>query len=112
MLKVSAGKPQSVQSVTWAICGWFETFATVKSVVTAVDCGDLKSTSKYGRSSVAAGCTAISQLSSLLVVVGPAAKSGAARIDARSMAGTRMAMTSRRLYARHLPNVGRIRAPG
>src|ERR1043165_7576948 len=54
-LKSTAGKPQSVQTTTCAICGRADVFTTVNSVVRAVVCGDLKSTSKYGSSSVAAG---------------------------------------------------------
>src|SRR6266545_7407224 len=95
MLKSSAGNAQSVQMTTWAICGSGETFCTVKSVCVAVVCGDLKSTSKYGRSSVAAGCTAMSQLSSLFVVVGlivdVPANVDVASIDARRTAENRMA---------------------
>ena len=41
-----AGKPQSVQRVTFAICGEAETFWTVKIVCTAEARGALKSTSK------------------------------------------------------------------
>src|SRR6266513_3170676 len=70
MLKPRAGNDQSVQSVTCTICGSGEVLTIVKIVERAVVCGDRKSTSKYGRSSVAAGCRAMSQLSSLFVVVG------------------------------------------
>src|SRR5437764_9904034 len=71
MLKSSAGNDQSVQTTTCAICGSALTFVIVKIVVRAVVCGELKSTSKYGSNSVAAGAVLMSQLSSLFVVVGP-----------------------------------------
>src|ERR1051326_749694 len=70
MGKLSAGEPRAFRGLTCAIWGRFETFWIVKSVVFALFCGDLKSTSKKGSSSVAAGWTAMSQLSSLFVVVG------------------------------------------
>src|SRR5437868_9016156 len=70
-------------------------FCTVKSVCVADVCGDLKSTSNQGRSSVAAGCTAMSQLSSLFVVVGlivdVPANADVASIDARRTAENRIA---------------------
>jgi hypothetical protein len=44
--KLYAGYAQSVQSVTFAICGYGETFWIVKSVCTALARGALKSTSK------------------------------------------------------------------
>src|SRR5262249_24102733 len=72
------GNDQSVQIVTCAICGICVTFVIVKRVVCAVVCGELKSTSKYGSSSVAAGAVLISQLSSLSVVDGPAPVKNAA----------------------------------
>src|ERR1041384_5853699 len=58
------GNDQSVHITTCAICGYGETFCTVKSVVVAVDDGEAKSTSKYGSSSVAAGRKGMSQPSS------------------------------------------------
>src|ERR1051325_29935 len=71
MLKSRAGKDQSVQTTTCAICGRSDVFTIVNSVVRAVVCGDLKSTSKYGSSSVAAGAfEAMSHVSSLFVDVG------------------------------------------
>src|SRR5438067_299517 len=71
MLKSSAGNDQSVQTTTCAICGRSEVFTIVNSVVRAVVCGDLKSTSKYGSSSVAAGTAEpMSHVSSLFVDVG------------------------------------------
>src|SRR5919205_2826622 len=71
MLKSRAGNDQSVQTTTWAICGRSLVFTIVNSVVRAVVCGDLKSTSKYGSNSVAAGAEeAMSHVSSLFVDVG------------------------------------------
>src|SRR4051812_2864503 len=71
MLKSRAGNDQSVQTTTCAICGRSLVFTIVNSVVRAVVCGDLKSTSKYGNSSVAAGAEeAMSHVSSLFVEVG------------------------------------------
>src|ERR1051326_3259726 len=71
MLKSSAGNDQSVQTTTCAICGRSDVFTIVNSVVRAVVWGDLKSTSKYGSSSVAAGAfEAMSHVSSLFVDVG------------------------------------------
>src|ERR1043166_384238 len=71
MLKSRAGNDQSVQRTTCAICGRSVTFTIVNSVVRAVVWGELKSTSKYGSSSVAAGAfDAMSHVSSLLVDVG------------------------------------------
>src|SRR4029078_949705 len=71
MVNSRAGKDQSVQTTTCAICERSDVFTMVNSVVRAVVCGDLKSTSKYGSSSVAAGALeAISHVSSLLVDVG------------------------------------------
>src|SRR5437016_14257404 len=71
MLKSRAGNDQSVQTTTCAICGRSVTFTIVNRVVRAVVCGDLKSTSKYGSSSVAAGAEeAMSHVSSLFVEVG------------------------------------------
>src|ERR1043166_62140 len=70
MLKSRTGYDQSVQTTTCAICGRYPVFTTVKNVSTervAV------STSKYGRSSGAAGVTPMSHESSLFVVDGPAA---------------------------------------
>src|SRR6476619_1922228 len=73
MLKSRTGNDQSVQTVTWAICGRRVTFVIVKSVY----CVRLViSTSKYGRSRVAAGATPMSHESSLFVVVGPPAVPG------------------------------------
>src|SRR5436190_20945058 len=73
MLKSRIGNDQSVQTVTCAICGTRLVLVIVKRVVRAVDCGEVKSTSKYGSNSVAAGATLMSHESSLLVVVGPKA---------------------------------------
>src|SRR5436305_1009837 len=71
MLESSAGNDQSVQRTTCAICGRSVVFTIVNSVVRAVVCGELKSTSKYGSSSVAAGAAdAMSHVSSLFVDVG------------------------------------------
>src|SRR6476619_5069918 len=71
MLKSRAGYDQSVQTTTCAICGRSEVFTIVNRVVRAVVCGDLKSTSKYGSNSVAAGALdAMSHVSSLFVDVG------------------------------------------
>src|ERR1043165_9640100 len=71
MLKSRAGNDQSVQTTTCAICGRSDVFTIVNSVVRAVVWGDLKSTSKYGSSSVAAGALeAMSHVSSLFVDVG------------------------------------------
>src|SRR6266568_8355551 len=71
MLKSRAGNDQSVQTTTCAICGRSVVFTIVNSVVRAVVWGDLKSTSKYGSSSVAAGAEeAMSHVSSLFVDVG------------------------------------------
>src|SRR5690242_6968682 len=68
MLKSSTGYERSVQTVTWAICGRFETLVTVHNVSSSWPLTRL--TSKYGSSSVAAGATPMSQLSSLFVVAG------------------------------------------
>src|SRR5258708_26505336 len=76
MLKSRAANDQSVQTTTWAICGTRLTFVMVNRVVRAVVAGDLKSTSKNGSSSVAAGAVLMSQASSLFVVVGPEAMPG------------------------------------
>src|SRR5207244_11917327 len=71
MLKSRAGNDQSVQTTTCAICGRSVVFTIVNSVVRAVVWGDLKSTSKNGSNSVAAGAEeAMSQVSSLFVDVG------------------------------------------
>src|SRR3954454_15185892 len=71
MLKSRAGNDQSVQTTTCAIWGRSDVFTIVNSVVRAVVCGDLKSTSKYGSNSVAAGAEeAMSHVSSLFVDVG------------------------------------------
>src|SRR5947199_10238790 len=71
MLKSRAGNDQSVQTTTCAICGRSVTFTIVNRVVRAVVWGDLKSTSKYGSNSVAAGAEeAMSHVSSLFVDVG------------------------------------------
>src|SRR2546430_17270856 len=71
MLKSMAGNDQSVQTTTCAICGRSLVFTIVNSVVRAVVWGDLKSTSKYGSNSVAAGAfDAMSHVSSLFVDVG------------------------------------------
>src|SRR5258708_4836945 len=76
MLKSRAANDQSVQTTTWAICGTRLTFVMVNRVVRAVAAGDLKSTSKNGNSSVAAGAVLMSHASSLFVVVGPEAMPG------------------------------------
>src|SRR5687768_8052834 len=68
MLKSSTGYERSVQTVTWAICGRFETLVTVHNVSSSATL--VRLTSKYGSSSVAAGATLMSQLSSLFVVAG------------------------------------------
>src|SRR5437016_13744589 len=71
MLKSRAGNDQSVQTTTCAICGRSVTVTIVNRVVRAVVWGDLKSTSKYGSNSVAAGAEeAMSHVSSLFVDVG------------------------------------------
>src|SRR5256885_5180409 len=71
MLKSRAGNDQSVQTTTCAICGRSVVFTIVNSVVRAVVWGELKSTSKYGSNSVAAGAEeAMSHVSSLFVDVG------------------------------------------
>src|SRR5438045_831951 len=70
MLKSSAANDQSVQRTTCAICGISDVFVIVNTVVRAVWPGEVKSTSKYGNSSVAAGNTPMSQESSLFVVAG------------------------------------------
>src|SRR3954469_25119118 len=74
MLKSRTGNDQSVQTVTCAICGKRLTLVTVKRVVVV---RLVVSTSKYGRSNVAAGATPMSHESSLFVVVGPKATPGA-----------------------------------
>src|SRR6266568_9428994 len=76
MLKSSAANDQSVQTTTWAICGTRLVFVMVNSVVRAVVAGDFQSTSKNGRSSVAAGAVLMSHESSLFVVAGPEAIPG------------------------------------
>src|SRR3954453_19889101 len=91
MLKSRTGKDQSVQTVTWAICGRRLTFVIVKSVF----CVRLAtSTSKYGRSRVAGGATPLSHESSLLVVVGPPATPGAPKLKVASGAGVRCRSTA------------------
>src|SRR5947199_4501035 len=70
MLKSRIGYDQCVQTTTCAICGRYPVFTIVKNVSVA---RVAVSTSKYGRSSVAAGVTPMSHESSLFVVVGPAA---------------------------------------
>src|SRR3954451_19849525 len=91
MLKSRTGNDQSVQTVTWAICGRRLTLVIVKSV----SCVRLvKSTSKYGRSRVAAGATPMSHESSLLVVVGPAATPGSPNWKVASGAGVRCRFTA------------------
>src|SRR2546430_10899994 len=94
MLKSRAGDEQSVHGVRCTICGSGEVLTIVKIVERAVVCGDRKSTSKYGRSSVAAGCRAMSQLSSLFVVVGRIGDVAADAVAARStsVANIRTAM--------------------
>src|SRR5476649_1894204 len=69
-LNVKDGYDQSVQIVTRAICWCGETFTTLKTVVRAVDAVPSSWTWKYGRRSVAAGATPMSQESSLFVVEG------------------------------------------
>src|SRR5258706_14339551 len=73
MLKSRAANDQSVQITQCAIWGTRLVFVMVNRVVRAEVAGDLKSTSKYGSSSVAAGATLMSHESSLLVVAGPEA---------------------------------------
>src|ERR671939_1827033 len=71
MLKSRAGNDQSVQTTTCAIWGRSDVFTIVNSVVRAVCWLEVKSTSKYGNSSVAAGAfDAMSHVSSLFVDVG------------------------------------------
>src|SRR4029079_14378821 len=71
MLKSRGWKDQSVQTTTCAICGRSDVFTIVNSVVRAVVCGDLKSTSKYGSSSVGGGALeAMAPVASLVVDVG------------------------------------------
>src|ERR1043166_6916782 len=100
MLNVSIGYAQSVQSVTRAICGMAVVFWIVKSVVCAVIAGELKSTSKYGRSSVAAGRTEMSQESSLFVVAGPAASAEIEKNSAASVPRQSIAVELRVQYGR------------
>src|SRR5258706_11556859 len=76
MLKSRAANDQSVQITQCAIWGTRLVFVMVNRVVRAVVAVDLKSTSKYGSSSVAAGATLMSHASSLFVVVGPEAIPG------------------------------------
>src|SRR5205085_212030 len=71
MLKSRTGNERSVHWVTLAIAGRSLVLVIVNRVVCAVVCGELKSTSKYGSSSVAAGAVLMSHASSLFVVVGP-----------------------------------------
>src|ERR1043165_2370935 len=66
-------------------------FWIVKSVVCAVVAGDWKSTSKYGRSSVAAGRAAMSQGASLFVVTGPAGRAEVEKNKAASVPRQRIA---------------------
>src|SRR3954454_14932750 len=81
MLNPSTGNDQSVQTVTWAICGTRVTFVIVKSVSCV---RFVMSTSKYGKSSVAAGPTVTSQESSLLTVEGDAANADVAMRSSRN----------------------------
>src|SRR5687767_12299889 len=67
MLKSMTGYEKSVQSTTCAMAGNCDTFVIVNSVVSPARSS---ATSKYGSSSVAAGATEMSQLSSLFVVAG------------------------------------------
>src|SRR5256885_14075412 len=91
MLKSRTGNDQSVQMVTWAICGKRLTFVIVKSV----SCVRLViSTSKYGRSRVAAGATPMSHESSLFVVVGPPATPGSPVLKVASGAGGKWRVTA------------------
>src|SRR4051812_12739206 len=61
------GYPRSVQTVTRTSCGMREVLITVKTVFIAFDVGCWQSTSKYGRSSVAAAYVPTSQLALLAV---------------------------------------------
>src|ERR1043166_2325137 len=70
MLKSRTGYDQSVQTTTCAICGRYPVFTILKNVSVA---RVAVSTSKYGRSSVAAGVVPMPHESSLFVVDGPAA---------------------------------------
>src|ERR1043165_1571107 len=85
-------------------------FWMVKSVVCAVVAGDWKSTSKYGRSSVAAGRTAMSQESSLFVVTGPAARAEIEKNSAASVPRQRIAENLRVQYGRALRAVAIFRS--
>ncbi|HEX8616329.1 MAG TPA: hypothetical protein VF911_01975 [Thermoanaerobaculia bacterium] len=67
-MKSMTGYEKSVHSVMWAICSTFDVFVIVKMVCSPAR--EARSTSKYGSSSVAAGATPMSQLSSLFVVAG------------------------------------------
>src|SRR3954447_1888033 len=59
MLKASTGTDRSLQIVTWASTAWADELFTETSVVSPF--GLLRSTSKYGSSSVAAGETSMLQ---------------------------------------------------
>src|SRR5947199_9524646 len=92
MLKSRTGNEKSVQIVTCAICGKRLTLVIVNSVV--VVRAEVGSTSKYGRSRVAAGATPMSHESSLLVVVGPPATPGDPKLKVASGAGVRCRSTA------------------
>ena len=68
MLNVTIAAAEPFQSVTRATCGNMVVFVIVNVVVVRGE--GARSTSKYGRSSVAAGITAMSQVSSLAVLFG------------------------------------------
>src|ERR1051326_9223714 len=88
-------------------------FWIVKSVVCAVIAGELKSTSKYGSSSVAAGRTEMSQESSLFVVAGPAASAEIEKNNVASVPRQRIAENLGVKYGRALRAVAGGRgAPG
>src|SRR6185312_7048979 len=60
MLKASTGTDRSLQIVTWASTVWADELFTETSVLSPF--GLLRSTSKYGSSSVAAGATSRLQM--------------------------------------------------
>src|SRR3954453_10557819 len=91
MLKSRTGKDQSVQTVTWAICGRRLTFVIVKSV----SCVRLViSTSKYGRSRVAAGATPMSHQAAVFFLRGPPATRGSPNWKVAFAAGVRCRFTA------------------
>jgi hypothetical protein len=80
MLKVKAANAQSVHTTQCAISGIWLVFVMVKIVVRAAARAARKSTSKYGKSNVAAGVTLMSHASSLFVVAGADTASGAPNV--------------------------------